>query len=245
MALAQGLDWGPMPVTEALRYCEVLLNDYPNDAHVEASCKVALGVLTAMLGNFNEGRALVKSAYEIWEERGNDVGIGRALESRRIVEMLAGDPAAAEEAVRPSYERLQRMGESSWLASRAGFLAESLAVQDRFAEAQQYVEVCRREATRDDAEAQALWRKVLARVEAERGDMERALRLARQAAETADRTDALSWRGALLLNEAEILRLAGRADDAARVARRALELFETKGDLVGAGHTRDLLRLIE
>jgi hypothetical protein len=41
---------------------------------------------------------------------------------------------------------------------------------------------------------------------------------------------------------ADVVRLAGRLDEAADAGRRALDRYERKGNMVGAGWARDLLR---
>ncbi len=239
MRLTQGLEWGPMPVSDALRYCKELLDECRGDVFVEAACYVALGVMTAMTGEFNEGRALVERAHRTWSEFGDTIGILRASESRRGVEMLAGNFVAAEEETRRALKRLENIGDRGGHASRAGFLGEALVAQGRFEEAEHYALLCREGAPQDDVEAQALWRQVLARVLAHKGDLERAGRLAAEAVARAELTDAFSWHASLLLNQAEVLSMAGHTHEAKLVARRALRLFERKGDLVGAARARN------
>lgn len=245
MQITLGLDWGPMPVAEAIAYCTNLLADNEGDLQVEASCKVALGVLNAMRREFAQARELITRAREIWAKLGDSRGLLRAAESRRLVEMYAGDPRAAETEVRGALETLERMGEKTWLSSRAGFLAEALAAQGRYDEAEHYASVCREAALDDDVEAQALWRQVQARVLAARGDFEGARSLALAAVARAELTDALAWHASLLMNAGEILCMAGNTAGAAPVARRALNLFSRKGDLVGAGRAAELLDRIE
>jgi tetratricopeptide (TPR) repeat protein len=241
MEIAQGLDWGPTPVEQAIGECAGLLAERPGDLLVEAACKVVLGVLEAMKGNFEEARNLVTRGRAIWVEFGNNLGVLRASECRRLVEMHAGDFAAAAEETRSALRTLEEMGERSWLSSRAGFLAEAEAAQGHYDEADRLVAICRQTAAADDVEAQALWRQVLGRIMAGRGRHIEAARLAREAVSWAERTDALSWRGMLLLNEGRILQAAGRDAEAARAAERALALFEAKGDVVGAERARALL----
>jgi hypothetical protein len=53
-----------------------------------------------------------------------------------------------------------------------------------------------------------------------------------------EHSDALDPRGKTLLDLAEVLTLVGRREEAADEARRALELFETKGNLVAAEWAR-------
>jgi hypothetical protein len=55
------------------------------------------------------------------------------------------------------------------------------------------------------------------------------------------RTDAVVLRGRCLLHAAEVLSLAGRADEATAAIRKSLRLFEAKGDKPDAGRARSLL----
>jgi ATP/maltotriose-dependent transcriptional regulator MalT len=84
-------------------------------------------------------------------------------------------------------------------------LGEALVVQGRLEEAEHYALLCREGAPQDDVEAQALWRQVLARVLAEKGDLDQGCRLAAEAVARAELTDALSWHASLPLNQAEVL----------------------------------------
>jgi hypothetical protein len=54
-------------------------------------------------------------------------------------------------------------------------------------------------------------------------------------------TDAVLLRGACLLHAAEVLSLTGRSRDAVASIRKALRLFEKKGDKVDADRARALL----
>ena len=245
MAIIWGLEWGPIPVDEAMRQCSVLAGRYEGDLQIGASCDAAYAVLTSLRGEFEEARRLVARARQMWVELGDTVGLLRPYEALRLVEMHAGDAHAAEREVRLAIGELEQMGEKNWLSSRAGFLAEALVPQDRFEEAEHYVRLCRQTAAEDDVEAQALWRQVLARVLAARGEFDVAQRLAVEAVARAELTDALSWHGGLLLNQSHVLKAAGRTAEAAEVARKALGLFTHKGDLVGAERAQKVLAIIE
>jgi len=86
-----------------------------------------------------------------------------------------------------------------------------------------------------------MWRQVRAKVLARRGELETAERLAREAVELAETTDSLNWRGDARRDLAEVLRLAGRTQEAADAARSALSLYEQKGNVVMAGRARAVL----
>jgi hypothetical protein len=69
--------------------------------------------------------------------------------------------------------------------------------------------------------------------------------LAKQAVEFADRSDELNLRGDARMVLARVLSAARRSDGAIRVAGKAVELYECKGNIVSAERTRDLLRHME
>jgi hypothetical protein len=48
----------------------------------------------------------------------------------------------------------------------------------------------------------------------------------------------MGWHAEVLDDRAEVMRLAGRQDDAAAAARQAIELCEQKGDIVSAARLR-------
>jgi ATP/maltotriose-dependent transcriptional regulator MalT len=144
----------------------------------------------------------------------------------------------AEARLRPDYEKLERMGERVLLATTAAMLARAVHDQDRHAEAAELCRTSERIAAPEDVAAQAQWRGVLARIRAREGAPDVAEALAREAVRLVEPTDMLVVRGDALLDLAEVLRLAGRGGDAEAAARRGLELYERKGNLVSASRAR-------
>ena len=130
------------------------------------------------------------------------------------------------------------MGERVLLATTAAMLARAVFAQDRHAEAAELCRVGERITAPEDVAAQALWRGVLARIRAHAGDIDAAEALAREAVRLVESTDLLCDRGDALLDLAEVLRLAGRPFEAEAEARRALELYERKGNVVLAERAR-------
>jgi ATP/maltotriose-dependent transcriptional regulator MalT len=85
------------------------------------------------------------------------------------------------------------------------------------------------------------WRRARARVLARRGELEAAERLAREALELVAGTDALNDHADTLLDLAEVLRLAGRGEQAARAVGEAIVLYERKENVAMATQARRLL----
>jgi tetratricopeptide (TPR) repeat protein len=155
-----------------------------------------------------------------------------------LVELLAGELAAAERALRDGYEALERMGGTGPLATIAAMLARVLLRQDRHDEAHEYTEVCERIAPRHQVDAQVKWRSVRAVVLARRGRLDDAERLARGALEHAERTDQPETLAEAYADLGEVLRMGVHRAEAVNQLKRALEQYEHKGNLIAAAQVR-------
>jgi len=82
---------------------------------------------------------------------------------------------------------------------------------------------------------------VLARVHAGEGDAARAEREISEAVAIVEQTDFLFDRGTVFSDQAEVLRVLGRADESRAALERALGEFERKGDLVSSARVRSEL----
>jgi tetratricopeptide (TPR) repeat protein len=83
-----------------------------------------------------------------------------------------------------------------------------------------------------------LWRRVRAKVFARRGEHADGVRLALEAVAICDETDRLDAQGDAYADLAEVLLLAGRAEEAAVALEQALERYERKGNIVSAESAR-------
>ena len=126
---------------------------------------------------------------------------------------------------------------------RAAKLAETMYRQGRLDEAERWAVVSRSNAASDDQSAQLILGPVEAKLLAKRGAIAQARLVAEEAVRLADRTDGLNQVAATRLALGEVLRLAERFGEADRAVREAIELFEQKGNSVGASQARDLLEL--
>jgi len=131
--------FGPMPVEEGITYCRRILEQAADDLRLQAFVQNDLAVLVASQGGFDEARALLARARTLFDELG--VGPRPGAMYTALVELLAGEPAAAEHELRISYEELERRGERSWLSTTAALLARTLFEQGRLDEAERYIVV--------------------------------------------------------------------------------------------------------
>jgi tetratricopeptide (TPR) repeat protein len=113
--------------------------------------------------------------------------------------------------------------------------------QGRFEEAYAFTETSAEAAALEDVVTQIGWRAIRARILVGQGHLDEGEKLAREAVTLAEGTDLPSDRGDALLDLAEVLRASARLEEAEAAGRRALSLFERKGNLVGAEKARSLL----
>jgi DNA-binding SARP family transcriptional activator len=240
--LANCLYYGPTQVPKAIERCEELLHGEATARLGQANVQAYLGGLVAQGGDFTRAREHIASARATYDELGQRAS--RATFAGVVlgdVELLADDAVAAEATFRWVCDELEGAELYSRLASRAGDLAEALYRQGRFDEAADWVLIGESHSARDDIDARLLWMPVSAKIAAQRGDVDEALAIASEAVALASTTDGLNRRAAMHMDLAEVLALAGRADDASAAFSIAMELFELKGNLVGAARARQFL----
>ena len=94
----------------------------------------SLAGLHAMQGRFDEARELLATSEATFEELGLTLSTAVSHDAS-TVEMLAGDPVAAERILRDGYAALEEMGDRALLSTTAAFLGQALLAQDRYKEA--------------------------------------------------------------------------------------------------------------
>jgi tetratricopeptide (TPR) repeat protein len=236
---------GPGPLDEAVSYAESLLAQAP-EKFGRRQVRGVLGRAYAMKGQFAKARKVIAERVALHEDRGDTFGVTvtGAMEFG-AVEMIAGDPVAAEQHLRRGYRALEEAGETGLLSGLAALLADAIFAQGRFEEAEQYTHISGEAAAPDDSFSQILWRAVRAKAFARQGRVVEAERLARDAVTLAEDTDDINGHGDALMALAEVLRLAERPSEAVPVVQEALNLYERKGNVVSAGKARALLGELE
>src|SRR5436190_6602544 len=238
--LLVGIWIGPTPVEDGIRRCQEILERTPT-RQMEAAGLLEQAPLLAMSGRFSEARELFHRGKSIIEDLGLAISVAGVSQECFDIEMLAGDPKAAEVELRRACEILEQLGEKGFLSTRAAFLAHSLCAQGRYKEAVPFIEVAAEKGSDDDRATQTLWRSARAKVLARDGNVVKALALAREAVAIIAETDWLNLRGDALLDLAEVLDLAEKPDEAALRIAEALHLYEQKGNIVAAGKAHELL----
>jgi tetratricopeptide (TPR) repeat protein len=190
-----------------------------------------------MAGRFDRARELQATSDGAFEEFGLTLSFF-VSHTVAIVELLAGDPVAAERSLRRAYGTFEEMGYREELSGTAAVLAQALLAQRRDEEAELFAERSEKLAAADEVIAQVFWRGVRARCLAGRGLVEEAEVLAREAVALAERTDFVNDRADAMFDLATVLRQAGRLEDAQAYFSDALKLYEQKGNVVAAGRTQ-------
>jgi len=200
----------------------------------------------AMLGRFEEARAILADSRMGLAERGSGILLGTAVGIDSVeVELWAGDPVAAAEFGAEGCRLLDTLGEHSILSTAAGMFAQALYAADRLEEAYAWAGRAVELGASDDAITQMLWRQVQSKVLARRGEVVEAERLAREAVTVSEGTDLLDPQGDVYADLAEVLRLVGSPNEAGVALRQALERYERKGNVVSTRHTQALLAELE
>jgi predicted ATPase/class 3 adenylate cyclase len=240
-ALATCAQLGPTPVPEAIAIAERVLAELEGDRKSEAYTLRALANLEAMRGRFEEARALYRRSRATLDELGwrFDAALTSAIASGPV-ELIAEDAAAAEAELRRDYEALAAMGERNYISTTAAFLAEALYRQGRDEEALRMTEESEAIAASDDVATQYLWRSVRAKLVARGGRFAEAEALAAEAIRIIGTAQDPDSQGYAAIDQAEVLRLAGRREDAMRAAEAAAALFDRKANSASAGRARRL-----
>jgi predicted ATPase/class 3 adenylate cyclase len=238
------LYWGPKPLGEvAERVHDVLgVAEASGRPSLQATALMILARVAAMRGDVDEARQLVRSADAITAEVGGQGLLPQARDyiSQALVELLAGELAAAEETLQDGYRELEmRTGPRLNLAC---MLARVLLLRGRYEEAEELTHTCEQIAAEQQLDVQVKWRSIRAVVLARRRELDEAELLAREAFQLADKTDQLDSRAEARVDLAEVLRLGGRSAEAARELQRAITLYREKGNEVGV---RNALRLLD
>jgi class 3 adenylate cyclase/ketosteroid isomerase-like protein len=232
--------WGPSPVTRASGRClDVVrvLRITQGAPAVEAVALRCQAVLEALRGRGDAARRMITSARRMVEELGIAAQVLEADVFAGLIELLEGDPEAAERSLRAAHAGLRERGLGIDAARAAALLGRALLAMGRAAEAEALSHESEALAG-DDLKAGIAWRGVRAEALARRGEHAAAIELARAAVEIAAATDALLDHADARMALATVLRAAGRAAEADAEELRAIEIWEAKGATLLAGRAR-------
>jgi class 3 adenylate cyclase/tetratricopeptide (TPR) repeat protein len=230
---------GPTPVEAGLARTDRLLEQARGDRKGMSGVLFMRAALTANLGRFDEARSLIAQARSMCREVGLTLWeAGPVTQMAGTVELLAGNPAAAETVLQTGADKLREMGETAWLATVLAWLAEAVYLQGRADQAYQLSEECEHLAEGGDVFSRVLWRSVRARVLADRGRTADAERLSLEAVTLADDTDSLTLQADARLGLTHVLRLLGRRGAAEQTLAEAIDLYRRKGAIAAVARAK-------
>jgi tetratricopeptide (TPR) repeat protein len=164
---------------------------------------------------------------------------------RGVVELSAGDPAAALPWLLRSDALLGELGQHGLRSTTRARVAHTQALLDERSAARAGIELAERLSAPEDILNFAITHRVRARLALSEGNPEAAMRWARSAVAHASRIDSLEVRADAALDLARVLEAVGRRGDAVPEARAALDLFTAKGHRPGIGSAEALLAELE
>jgi hypothetical protein len=181
-----------------------------------------------MLGEPGEARDAYRKAAAMLEELGLELARAALTQIGVPLELLAGDPVAAELEARSGAQIFSRFGSEQL---QAPLIAEALHAQGRFDEAARALEGVAAESGPSVAQWQARLRIVQARLATESGALDDAVDRAQASVVIAGRTDDLSLRADACSALAAALSAARRTSEGARALEKARSLYEAKGNV--------------
>ena len=208
---------------------------------LEADAALGGPYLYPMLGRFEEGRELCRRSKATFQELGTMYNVAEACWAGAQLELLAGDTAAAERELRQALDIHEQSGARRASASVRALLARAVHLQGREAEAQELLDQAEAEGTPENISFQRFWRSARAQLLAARGETVEAARLASEVVEILAATDQINAHANALVDLADILRAGGDEDGSTAALEQALELYEEKGNLLGADRVRAAL----
>ena len=227
---------GPTPVGEAIRRCQAILAETEGNRTVAGAMYHPMAHMKARQGDFEEALDLASRCRDIHRENGAMWSYWVYAEITWDIKMLAGEPAEALEILTEAYEQIELMGTTFALLS--AWLAQSLYAMGRFEDAERRAQVA---VDADDDLGRCVGLGALARVRARQGRIDEAERMAREAAAYFAGTDYSTDRTGVLMDLAEVLRLAGRPEESIGTLREALDLFERREDEVSVARTEEMI----
>jgi tetratricopeptide (TPR) repeat protein len=230
----------PIPAGTAAERVERLLQEVSAEPYAEEGVLMPLAQLYAYTARVDDARAAIARSRAINSRFASKLGLAFTTFTAGEIELVAGDPAAAERHFREGYEAFRAMGERGYLGHLAGLLAETLYAQGRLDEAQQLIEEAETTAVPSKNDVWMLWRSAKAKVLAQRGQFAAARQLIAEAEEGGS---SAPWmlRAAVLMAKAEVSRLAGAPDQAAASLRTALRIYEDQHVLPLAEQVKAML----
>ncbi|MEO8246385.1 MAG: adenylate/guanylate cyclase domain-containing protein [Chloroflexota bacterium] len=234
MQVLNSLRYGPTPVSAAIARIE----EAARDSGISVPQQAIGAPLYAMVGRFDDARRMYRDGMAYMAERGVLVRLGGLSLSSGIVELIAGDPEAAERNYAVGIDVLRGIGETGVLSTVAAMCGIAQLRQGKLEAAMESVALAQLTGSAHDIATQATWRMVAAMAAAQRGELKRATALAAEALALLEPTDFLELRGLGHEARAHVRNASGERDAAAEDLRHAIAEYDAKEDIADATRVR-------
>lgn len=222
--------WGPSPVPKAGGRCldVVRMQRMTTGApSLEATSLRCLAILEVLRGRPDKARTMLADARTILGDLGLRHGLMETELHAGIVELMVGDPGAAEPHFRTALDGLDVLGVGADAGQAAALLARSVLAQGRVDEADNYATHSERIAGHNLKTAIA-WRAVRAEILCAQGRHADAVALATEAVSVASGTDLVLDHAEACLALSRVLAAAGDGRGAGAARSRAESLYAAK-----------------
>jgi DNA-binding SARP family transcriptional activator len=229
---------GPCPVPEAIARLDALDMQASDLRAVELTARGCRAALMAATGRFDDARTdMADSLAGLAEMHFSAIGVYMAFFAGWI-EMLAGDPPAAERVLRDAWTVFTDPDDHWYHSMIQGDLVNTMLAQGRVADAA--AALAEMDARPIACDIDWVIRRDIARavVVARTGDPERGLEHAGAAIAAAERTSLIVPRAEALTAYGELLAMTGDTSAAAAALRRALRLYEAKANVAATAAAR-------
>jgi tetratricopeptide (TPR) repeat protein len=237
--LAWGLVEGPWPAPVAIARCDALTIEAAGQRAAELNLRGCRAVLMAMTGEYDVARSSMAEARAGLAEMNLGVIAAYLALLEAIAETLAGEPGAAERAIRDAEASISESDSRWYLSFIYVDLAHAILAQGRLPEAADAVARIDTMPAPCDAEWVIKRHTARALLAAQSGDHEGGLQDARAAVAAADATGLIICRANAHRTLAELLWATDRPREAAAAAQAAVSLDEAKANVVAAAATRE------
>lgn len=229
---------GTMPVPEALQLTRATLAEVGDSFRARGFVLMSMAVLLLMDDDPRAARQAWTDAQTALREGGIKRWGVFLVRTLADIDIADGDlDVAVANLAACTADASLAAGVRGWIGAQ---LMHVLLDAGRHEEASAYGELVT-QTDRNSPEDWTLAASALARLAAQQGDQESATRLIREAVDVLDGTDLLDLRASALERSAEVARTLGDGDTCITNLRRALELFDLKGDRRAAERLRAAL----
>jgi class 3 adenylate cyclase/tetratricopeptide (TPR) repeat protein len=211
---------------------------------MESATLIDMGMTTGQRGALSEARELIARGVGMRRELGQDFHERRFF-SDAVLDYWAGDTSLAADRLRSVSRELAAAGENGQLSRVAGWLARSLIDLGELQEAEEALRTAEETGAADNVVAQVQLMAARARLLARVGALADAETMARDAIREAESVEVNQLVPAAHLALGDVLRLAGRLDEAAAEWRGMIAFSEARGNQLYAGRLRRELEHLE